>query len=69
MADPIIIDEQTVDEIQHKEDDQHLPNAFPKALRAVHGVHKHKHIGDVDGQADDLEHELVMLNFFPRRQA
>ena len=55
MANPEIVDEQPVDEVQHKEDEQHLPEALPKAPRAVHGVHEDEHIGDVDRQADDFK--------------
>ena len=58
-AHPPLVDQKAVHEVQHKEDDEELPEAREKPPGAVDGVDEDQHVGDVDGQAHGLEAQGV----------
>ena len=68
MTDPEIIDKEAVDKIHDRQDNGQLPEARKKSARAVHRVYADKHIGDITGEAAELENNTVALYPFVRRQ-
>ena len=69
MADPPVVDEEPVDHVHDRQNDEQLPEAGQKAPRAVDRVHADQHVGDIPRHADALEAQTVFPDGFVGRKA
>ena len=55
MVDPVLIDQETVDQVHDGQDHKALPEPRPEASRAVNQAHADEHIGHIARKAQAPE--------------